>query len=95
MIWQGLCVCDVGRGQPLVSTGAVQRETPRCIRGDPQGKWDFSLPEEMGVPAGEPCGAAPHRQCGKEGEVVVGGEVAPPPTCQMEMGAWPSFALCV
>lgn len=58
--------------------------------GDPQGKWDFFLSEEMGLAAEQP-----HCQCRKEGDVVDIGEVAPSPTCQMEMGAQPLFVLCV
>lgn len=95
LIWQGLCVCNVSKCQPLVNTGALQWENPGCVLGDPWGKWNFSLPQEMGVPAGEPHGAAPHCQCRNEGEVVVRGEVAPPPTCQIEIGGQPSFVLCV
>lgn len=58
LLWRGgLCVCDVGRGQPFLSMEAAQQETHGCVKGDPQGMWDFSLPEEMGILAGKPHGA--------------------------------------
>lgn len=66
---------------------------PGASQEVPGEKHGFSLPE-MRVPAGEPHRAAPHPQCGQEGEVVVRGEVAPPPTCQGEMGAQPSAFVC-
>lgn len=43
VIWRALHVCDVGRGQPLVGVGAVQRETPGCITGGPWRKAGFLL----------------------------------------------------
>lgn len=66
-------MCDVGRSQPFVSMEAVQQETHRCVKGDPQGMWDFSVPGEMGVLAGKPHGAGHHCQCWMEGEGVVRG----------------------
>lgn len=63
MIWWGLCACDVGRGQPFANMEDVKQETHRCVKGNPQGMWDFSLLEEMGVFAGKPHGAEPHHQC--------------------------------
>lgn len=68
-----LCVCDVGRGQPFLSMEATQQETHSCVKGDPQGMWDFSLPEEMRVLAGKPHGAKPCHQCWMEGKGVVRG----------------------
>lgn len=90
-----ICVCmgacDVGRDQPCVSMEAVQQETHGFVKGDPQGMWNFSLPEEMAILAGgKPHGAEPHCQCWMEGKGVVRGRWHPLPPVN---GKWELY-LC-